>query len=74
MPAVSAATGMQPLRVALVQGATRWHDAPANRDYYGALVRQAGDCDLVVLSTGVTPAVNLAGHSTMLLCHNENPR
>jgi hypothetical protein len=21
-----------------------------------------------------TPAVNLAGHSTMLLCHNENPR
>jgi hypothetical protein len=21
-----------------------------------------------------TPAVNLTGHSTMLLCHNENPR
>jgi omega-amidase len=58
VPAVSAATGMQPLRVALVQGATRWHDAPANRDYYGALVRQAGDCDLVVL-----PETFLSGFS-----------
>ena len=28
-----------PLTVSLVQGATRWHDAAANRDYYGALVR-----------------------------------
>lgn len=41
---------MQPLTVTLVQGATRWHDAPANRAYYGALVREwAGDTDLVVL-------------------------
>ena len=39
-----------PLRVSLVQGATRWHDAAANRDYYGALVRSLhGQSDLVVL-------------------------
>lgn len=39
-----------PLRVSLVQGATRWHDAPANREYYGALVRGLkGQTDLVVL-------------------------
>ncbi len=38
------------LRVSLVQGATRWHDAPANRDYYGGLVRSLrGETDLVVL-------------------------
>jgi predicted amidohydrolase len=40
---------MQALTVSLVQGATRWHDAPANRDYYGKLVRGAGASDLVVL-------------------------
>ncbi|MGH8173436.1 MAG: nitrilase-related carbon-nitrogen hydrolase, partial [Rhodanobacteraceae bacterium] len=41
---------MQPLRVSLVQGATRWHDAAANRAYYGALVRALkGASDLVVL-------------------------
>jgi predicted amidohydrolase len=40
----------QPLRVSLVQGATRWHDAVANRDYYGALVRPLrGQSDLIVL-------------------------
>lgn len=38
------------LRVSLVQGATRWHDAEANRAYYGALVRGlAGTSDLIVL-------------------------
>lgn len=38
------------LRVSLVQGATRWHDAAANRAYYGALVRPLrGQSDLVVL-------------------------
>jgi predicted amidohydrolase len=38
------------LRVSLVQGATRWHDAAANREYYGAKVRAlAGTTDLVVL-------------------------
>jgi predicted amidohydrolase len=49
---------MSPLRVSLVQGATRWHDAPANRDYYGALVRQVAGSDLVVL-----PETFLSGFS-----------
>ncbi|MBS0590212.1 MAG: amidohydrolase [Proteobacteria bacterium] len=41
---------MQALRVSLVQGATRWHDAAANRAYYGALVRSLkGQSDLIVL-------------------------
>ncbi len=33
----------------LVQGATRWHDAAGNRDYYGTLVRGAAPSDLIVL-------------------------
>ena len=42
--------GTQPLRVSLVQGATRWHDPAGNRDYYGALVRSLkGQSDLIVL-------------------------
>ncbi|HEV7123462.1 MAG TPA: amidohydrolase [Rhodanobacter sp.] len=49
---------MQPLKVALVQGATRWHDAPANRDYYGALARTANGSDLIVL-----PETLLSGFS-----------
>jgi len=50
---------MQPLNVTLVQGATRWHDAPANRDYYGGLVRRAaGRSDLMVL-----PETFLSGFS-----------
>ncbi len=49
---------MQPLHVALVQGDTRWHDAAANRAYYGALVREAGACDLIVL-----PETFLSGFS-----------
>jgi predicted amidohydrolase len=41
---------MQPLRVSLVQGATRWHDPAGNRDYYGSLITPlAGRTDLVVL-------------------------
>lgn len=41
---------VNPLRVSLVQGATRWHDASANRDYYGALIRPLhGLTDLIVL-------------------------
>lgn len=40
---------MQTLTVSLVQGATRWHDAPANREYYGGLVRGAAQSDLFVL-------------------------
>jgi len=40
----------QPLRVSLVQGDTRWHDAAANRAYYGDLVRALrGQSDLIVL-------------------------
>ena len=41
---------MQNITVGVVQGATRWHDAEANRRYYGDLVRSiAQDCDLIVL-------------------------
>ena len=49
---------MQSLKVSLVQGATRWHDAPGNRKYYGALVRQAAGSDLIVL-----PETFLSGFS-----------
>jgi predicted amidohydrolase len=50
---------MQTLSVSLVQGATRWHDAPANREYYGELVRHvAGQSDLIVL-----PETFLSGFS-----------
>ena len=50
---------LQPLNVSLVQGATRWHDAPANRAYYGDLVRSvAGRSDLIVL-----PETFLSGFS-----------
>ncbi len=38
------------LRVALVQGDTRWHDPAGNRAYYGALIAPlAGRSDLIVL-------------------------
>ena len=41
---------MQDLRVSLVQADTRWHDAAANRELYGSMVRPlAGTTDLVVL-------------------------
>ena len=50
---------MQTLNVTLMQGATRWHDAPANREYYGALARSvAGRSDLIVL-----PETLLSGFS-----------
>jgi predicted amidohydrolase len=49
---------MAPLRISLVQGATRWHDAPGNRDYYGTLVRQTAGSDLIVL-----PETFLSGFS-----------
>lgn len=50
---------MQTLNVSLIQGATRWHDAPANRDYYGSLVRRVGgQSDLIVL-----PETFLSGFS-----------
>jgi predicted amidohydrolase len=38
------------LRVTLVQGATRWHDLAANRDYYGNMIASLrGQTDLVLL-------------------------
>jgi omega-amidase len=41
---------MNDLRVSLVQESTVWHDAPANRELYGARVRALrGGTDLVVL-------------------------
>jgi predicted amidohydrolase len=41
---------MQALRVSLVQGATRWQNAAANREYYGAFARSLkGQTDLIVL-------------------------
>lgn len=45
-----AQTAMQDLRVSLVQGATRWHDPLANRNYYGELIAPLhGRTDLVLL-------------------------
>lgn len=41
---------MQPLRVSLIQGDTRWHDPAGNRDYYGRLIALlAGRSDVIVL-------------------------
>lgn len=41
---------MNPLKVSLVQGATRWHDPQGNRAYYAELTEHlAGQTDLVVL-------------------------
>ena len=56
------------LRVSLVQGATRWHDAAANREYYGALVRPLrGATDLVVL-----PETFLSGFTNDTLANAES--
>lgn len=58
---------MQPLRLSLVQGATRWHDAAGNRDYYGALVRSLqGKSDLIVL-----PETFLSGFTNDTLANAE---
>ena len=42
---------MQTLTISLVQGDTRWHDAAANRAYYGGLARPLAGrgSDLVIL-------------------------
>jgi predicted amidohydrolase len=40
---------MQALNVALVQGATRWHDPAGNRAYYGELIAPLKGSDLIVL-------------------------
>ena len=61
------AHSLRPLRISLVQGATRWHDAAANRDYYGALVRSLkGQSDLVVL-----PETFLSGFTNDTLANAE---
>jgi predicted amidohydrolase len=56
---------MEPLRVSLVQGATRWHDPAGNREYYGSLIAPlAGRTDLVVLPETFTSGFsNEAIHS-----------
>lgn len=42
--------GVPDLRIALVQGDTRWHDPDGNRSHYGGLIAPlAGRADLVVL-------------------------
>jgi omega-amidase len=58
------------LRVSLVQGATRWHDAAANREYYGALVRSLrGQTDLIIL-----PETFLSGFTNETLGNAEDMR
>jgi omega-amidase len=57
---------VQTLTVSLVQGATRWHDAPANREYYGHLVRTAPRSDLFVL-----PETFLSGFTNDTLANAE---
>jgi omega-amidase len=58
---------MQALTVSLVQGATRWHDAAANREYYGDLVRKAPKSDLIVL-----PETFLSGFTNETLTNAES--
>lgn len=59
---------MQPLRISLVQGATRWHDAAANREYYGAFARSLrGQSDLIVL-----PETFLSGFTNETLGNAES--
>jgi omega-amidase len=55
------------LRVSLVQGATRWHDPKANREYYGALIAPLqGQTDLIVL-----PETFTSGFSNEAIQHAE---
>jgi omega-amidase len=56
------------LRVSLVQGATRWHDAAANREYYGSLVRSLrGQSNLIIL-----PETFLSGFTNETLGNAED--
>lgn len=65
---MSNATPADTLRVSLVQGSTRWHDAAANRDYYADLVRPLrGQSDLVVL-----PETFLSGFTNETLGNAES--
>ncbi len=59
---------MTPLRVAMVQGNTRWHDHAANRDYYASLIRPLrGQADLIVL-----PETFLSGFTNDTLANAES--
>lgn len=58
---------MQTLTISLIQGATRWHDAPGNREYYGRLVRGAAPSDLIVL-----PETFLSGFTNDTLANAES--
>ena len=58
---------MSGLRVSLVQGATRWHDPVANREYYAGLIAPLkGQSDLVVL-----PETFTSGFSNEAIHHAE---
>jgi predicted amidohydrolase len=57
----------RPLRVSLVQGATRWHDLAGNRAYYGELIATLkGRSDLVLL-----PETFTSGFSNEAIHHAE---
>ncbi|MEO8460972.1 MAG: nitrilase family protein [Dokdonella sp.] len=57
-----------PLRVSMVQGETRWHDAAANRAYYGEHVRRLqGQSDLILL-----PETFLSGFTNETLSQAES--
>jgi len=58
---------VQTLTVSLIQGATRWHDAPGNREYYGRLVRGEAPSDLIVL-----PETFLSGFTNDTLANAES--
>lgn len=50
VPLLHAQGPTEDLRIALVQGATRWHDPAGNRDYYAGLIGSlAGATDLAIL-------------------------
>ncbi len=57
-----------PLNVTLIQGATRWHDAAANREYYGAMIRGLSErADLIIL-----PETFLSGFTNETLGNAED--
>jgi omega-amidase len=61
---------MQPLRVSLIQGATRWHDPAGNREYYAAMMAPLrGHTDLCVL-----PETFTSGFSNEAIHNAENMR
>ncbi len=63
-----AADALLPLTISLIQGETRWHDAAANRAYYGDLVRSVGaGSDLVIL-----PETFLSGFTNDTLANAED--